>query len=308
MAALRSTHATLAKRLAALTAASALVLAVGQSAPPAHEHAALAAPAAQATATTASTYTKNWDTFAISDPLPQASDASLEIFVHTRNLLAGLGPMVIEHGPHCEAPPATHMSSDPMSFSQAVFLCSAANPHLMTAINSGDYGVIYLTPAALADFSGGEAVVRFDVSTLRTSARDWIDLWVTPLDDAMPGPLDSQFPDLQGPPRRGLHSRMDPFYGSVFRSERFDNHAITSIGGGWPPLESVLTSTSASRRDTFEARITRTSFRLSIQQAGTTTWTVLSDGTFPALDWSKGVIQFGHHSYNPTKDCEPGAV
>ncbi|MBE0699544.1 MAG: hypothetical protein IH586_21685, partial [Anaerolineaceae bacterium] len=25
-----------------------------------------------------------------------------------------------------------------------------------------------------------------------------------------------------------------------------------------------------------------------------------------ALDWSVGVVQFGHHSYNPKKDCEKG--
>ena len=27
------------------------------------------------------------------------------------------------------------------------------------------------------------------------------------------------------------------------------------------------------------------------------------DTEMPALDWSKGIVQFGHHSYTPEKDC-----
>lgn len=27
------------------------------------------------------------------------------------------------------------------------------------------------------------------------------------------------------------------------------------------------------------------------------------DATIPNLGWDMGVVQFGHHSYNPTKDC-----
>ena len=39
----------------------------------------------------------------------------------------------------------------------------------MTSINASGYGVIYLTPDQMVDFSAGEAVVRFDMSTFRTS-------------------------------------------------------------------------------------------------------------------------------------------
>ena len=30
------------------------------------------------------------------------------------------------------------------------------------------------------------------------------------------------------------------------------------------------------------------------------------DTTIPALDWTQGVVQLGHHSYNPTKDDSGG--
>ena len=64
------------------------------------------------------------------------------------------------HGPGCEPPPATHPTSD---YGDAVYLCK---DHMMTAINAGGYGMIYLTPDRQIDFSEGEATIRFDVSTL----------------------------------------------------------------------------------------------------------------------------------------------
>jgi hypothetical protein len=38
---------------------------------------------------------------------------------------------------------------------------------MMTATNASGYGVTYVTPARVVDFSAGTAVVRFDVATLR---------------------------------------------------------------------------------------------------------------------------------------------
>ena len=61
----------------------------------------------------------------------------------------------------------------------------------------------------MVDFSGGEAVVRFDLSTLRTSPRDWVDIWLTPYEDHLQLPLDNWLPDLTGEPSRSVHLRMD---------------------------------------------------------------------------------------------------
>ena len=44
----------------------------------------------------------------------------------------------------------------------------------------GNYGVTYLTAPALVDFRGGTAIVQWDMSTQRTSLRDWVDVWITP--------------------------------------------------------------------------------------------------------------------------------
>lgn len=118
------------------------------------------------------------------------------------------------HGEHCEPPLATHVVTE---YEEAVFQC---RNHVMTAINDAGYGVVYLTPNQLVDFSQGEAVVRFDVSTARTSARDWIDLWITPYEENLQLPLADWLPDLSGEPRRAVNVEMNVFNGqTTFRSD-----------------------------------------------------------------------------------------
>ncbi len=94
--------------------------------------------------------------------------------------------------------PATHPIA---SLDDAVFLCVK---HLVTALHATGHGVIYLTPSRLLDFAAGEAVVQFDLSTLRSSPRDWIDLWVSPYEQHLQLPLEEWLPDLQGPPRHPI--------------------------------------------------------------------------------------------------------
>jgi hypothetical protein len=205
-----------------------------------------------------------------------------------------------QHSASCAAPPATHPVT---AYADTVFLC---NDHLMTALNANGYGVIYLTPNQLADFSAGEVVIRFDVSTLRTSQRDWIDLWVSPYADHLQLPLDSWLPDLNGPPRNALQIRMDnwnPASGpsqTVFKATVVRNFVEQGVSGnGTTGYETFLTP-SATRRDTFELRLSRT--RIKFGMPAYNFWWV--DTSIPDLGWDKGVIQLGHHSYNPTKSCE----
>src|SRR5690349_22545564 len=119
---------------------------------------------------------------------------------------------------------------------------------MMTAIQASGYGMIDVTPNAMADFSGGEAVVKFALSTLRASGNDWVDLWVTPWEDNLALPLDGSLlgVDLQGPPRQGLHIRMAP--GDRGRSA-FEAYAIrdfreTRLASDARGYESFLTPTS----------------------------------------------------------------
>jgi len=268
-------------------------------------------------------------TFDGAPPMPTAYRPSLSFdsVVHVND--DDFTPVNAGHGPSCEAPPATHPVQ---SFDNAVFQCK---DHLMTSLFAPGYGVIYLTPNQLADFSGGEVVIGFDVSTLRTSERDWIDLWVTPWADQLADfsggevvigfdvstlrtserdwidlwvtpwadqlalPLDNFLPDLNGDPRNSVHIKMDNGGGgSIFRPLVVRNFAVEEPPfDARTPLESVVTP-SAVTRTHFELRLSRTHLKFGVPAIGY--WPI--DTNIADLGWSSGVVQFGHHSYNPTKD------
>lgn len=219
-----------------------------------------------------------------------------DVTVHSRNwnYTDTLTPMHADHGTACDAPPANHLVN---TFEASVFLC---RDHMMTGILDGGYGVIYLTPDAMVDFSSGTAVIRFDVSTQRNSGRDWIDVWVTPYEDNLQLPLDSWLPDLNGPPRRAIHIRMDFVRtNTTYRADVISDFDPDSVGQvGWQGYETFLTP-SATRRDTFELRISQDHIEFGMPEYDF--WWI--DHDIPNLDWSQGVVQFGHHSYDPEKDC-----
>lgn len=221
---------------------------------------------------------------------------SWDVTVHSRDVdtFYELEPMQAMHGSNCSGPPATHAVS---SYDDAVFLC---RDHVMTAINASGYGVVYLTPDAMVDFSQGEATIRFDVSTLRSSLRDWIDLWITPYEDNLQLPLEEFYPDLNGPPRRAVHVFMSNFNGGTnFKAEVYNNFQRTEIDSNWGDLMESHLKPDAARRDTFELKLSKN--HLSFGMPGySVSWV---DSAIPALDWSQGVVQLGHHSYNPSKDC-----
>jgi hypothetical protein len=202
-------------------------------------------------------------------------------------------PVNAGHGAGCEAPPAVHVVT---RFEDAVYQCK---DHLMTALWAHGYGVIYLTPNQLADFSGGETVIKLDVSTQRTSDRDWWDIWVTPYADHLELPLDAWLPDLNGEPRNAVHVRMDNFgTGTGFRGGVVRNFKVEDLPNAKiDPYESVLT-TSASVRTGFEMHLTRTHVKFGIPSLNL--WWLDSD--FADLGWTSGVVQIGHHSYNPDKN------
>jgi hypothetical protein len=218
-----------------------------------------------------------------------------DVQVHSRDMETWdeLEPMQAHHGTDCAGPPATHPVS---SYDDAVFLC---RDHMMTSINAHGYGVVYLTPDHLVDFSESEATISWDMSTLRTSGRDWVDLWITPYEDNLALPFEAGSVDLQGPPRRALHIVMDGG-GNSFQAELYRDFEPIDI----EPAESadydeVLTP-DAARRDTFELRLTKDHVAFGMPKYGLR-WV---DSSMPELDWSTGVVQFGHHSYTPTKDCD----
>jgi hypothetical protein len=231
-------------------------------------------------------------------PLPwQPTDWEITVHSRDRETWQTLETMSADHSHHdCGPTPGSHTMS---AYTQTVFLC---RDHLMTAINASGYGVIYLTPNQMVDFSTGEAVVRFDLSTLRRSNRDWIDLWLTPYEDHLQLPLDEWLPDLQGEPRRAVHIALAISNNSAFRGDIFADFQPTPLPitpEGWQGYETFLTP-SATRRDTFELRISRTHLKFGMPAYNF--WWI--DTPIADLGWSEAVVQFGHHSYNPEKACD----
>ena len=95
----------------------------------------------------------------------------------------------------------------------------------MTSINANGYGLIALTPNQLVDFSSGEAVVSFDMSTFRSSPRDRVSIWLSPFDEHFPLPLAEWYPDLAGDPHRGVQIEMGTFNGqTTFGANIVVNH------------------------------------------------------------------------------------
>ncbi len=219
-----------------------------------------------------------------------------DITVHSRNrdLLYSLTPMNAGHGPNCEPPPLTHLIS---GYEDAVYLC---RNHMMTAINDDGYGVIYLTPDHMVDFTNQEAVIRFDMSTGRTSTRDWVDIWITPYSDHLQLPLAAFLPDLSGEPRNSIKVEMGVFNGNTTFSGQVVRDFKTEPlkVGGFLGYEEVFVP-SFMQRETFELRISRTHLKFGMPKYDL--WWIDTD--ISALNFTQGVVQFGHHSYNPTKDC-----
>jgi hypothetical protein len=230
---------------------------------------------------------------------PQAwlpSDWANTIHSRDRASWQALPTMHAGHGTDCAAPPATH---DISNYPDTIFLC---RDHAMTAIDgSAGYAAIYLQPPVMVDFAQ-EAVIRFDVSTLRTTSRDWIDVWVTPFDEQLAAPLIDWLPDLQGEPRRSIHIGMDTSNGKTnFRAAVVQNFAAVDLPSQWTTGYEDFLTPSATTRTTFELRLSRT--HLTFGVPGVFNWV---DTDIAALDWSRGVVQLGHHSYTPYKDCTAG--
>ena len=201
--------------------------------------------------------------------------------------------MLAQMGPNCEPPPGTHVND---SYLGVVYIC---RNHLMTAIKASGYGVVYITPNHMVDFSQGEAVIRFEKSTLWTSVRDWWDMWITPFEDNLQHPLQKWLAFLAGEPRNAIHLESRDF--NVIRDFETEN-----LPSGWKTITNVLNANglepSPARRETFEVRISRDHVSLCLPAYD---YCFLNKPIDPPLTWDKGIVQFGHHSYIPTKDSKP---
>jgi hypothetical protein len=190
--------------------------------------------------------------------------------------------MDAQHGADCAAPPATHRVNDWMT--DGTFLC---RDHLMTAVNADSYGLSMLTPAAQVDFSAG-GTVAFDVSTLMMSGRDWIDLWVTPPDDFLTLACGGKCPAYNGSPRNTVHVEKD---GPRWIIAVVRNFQTVAAGEFFE-----VNAPSATVRTTFELRLSPSGVQFGTPADNRFTTVNASPG------FTRGLVQWGHHSYNPFKD------
>jgi hypothetical protein len=217
------------------------------------------------------------------------------------------------HGPDCGAPPATHHVS---SLADSAFICKN---HMMTAIYGGgdagtSYGAVYFAPAQLVDFSSGEASVSWQVSTLRPSTRDWWDVWITPFEQNLVVPVDTDLPAYQGVPKTALHVIMQnglcnvgqpatlgvtngsPM-GTTFQVDLIQNFQATRLPNQDSCVEDNVAA-SAANRSLFQLDVSSNHVRFSMP--GTSSVWVNDSLQLP---FNQGVVQLSHHSYNPDKGC-----
>src|SRR6266851_2597068 len=166
-------------------------------------------------------------------PMPW-NPTNWDVIVHSRDqqTWSQLDPVQAQHGADCGAPPATHVVT---SYEDAVFVC---NQHMMTAINAAGYGEIIFTPDHLADWTNQPVVIDWQQSTLRTSARDWTDVTITPFLDNLVLPAHTASPTYT-----------EPTSGSDFRTRTY--------GGSTAPCPTWATRPDSSSGLTTATRPTR---------------------------------------------------
>lgn len=232
--------------------------------------------------------------------------SDLDVQVHSRDSSSWftLPAINAEHGADCSAPPATHPNT---SYEGSVYQC--AN-HVMTAIN-GDagYAEIVLTPNLLFDFSQGGSVT-WEMSTFKASQRDWWDVTISPFDQSLAVPLLSglsQNVDLQGTAMNAIHVGTDNGEGAPMLT-LVNNGVATCLNNpcaGWALYRAnygipASVNQSASRQP-FKLTIANGRIRFerlaSATAPGLLFWDIAATPSF-----TTGVVQFGHHSYTPTKD------
>jgi hypothetical protein len=224
-----------------------------------------------------------------SSPQPfNAPDIDVTVLSHDNyNIM----PMQAAHGQDCSPPPATHPI---VKVEDTVFLCK---DHIMTAIFSG-YGSIYLTPNQLMDFSQGEAVLRWNMSTLRTSSRDWVDVVIQPFDQN----LQINFEDAHVP-QEAVHLEMVGG-GNVFEPTIWRNYVKERVASDMFKSYDTFLTPSATRRDTFELRLSKTHMKFGMPDYNV--WWIDTD--IQPLTWNLGVVQLNQRSYNAEKACATPAV
>jgi hypothetical protein len=165
--------------------------------------------------------------------------------------------------------------------------------------------LIVLTPNRLLSLAGG-GYISFDLSTERMSTRDWWDIIITPWGEnlALPSSVLSQGVDLQGPPRNAISIAIDNGQAApVLKIIRAGVVQRYGSGESVAPFNYGVTpgTNQAAARQSF--RFTVGNGRMRFERLASAAaralvfWDIAATAPF-----ATGIVQFGHHSYDPTKD------
>jgi hypothetical protein len=91
---------------------------------------------------------------------------------------------------------------------------------------------------------------------------------------------------------------------TVWKAEVYQNYVATGVDGNWWTGWRTFLTESATRRDKIEVRLSRNHLKVGMP-GYSFSWI---DAPIPQQSWSQGVVQFGHHSYTPTKSDGCGSV
>lgn len=244
--------------------------------------------------------------------------ANYDIQIHQRDqwtVLEGGDPVPAQHAPTCTFNDTTRPTHDILVRQAQSFVC--AN-HLMTTLpaHGNGYNEIIITPTFIIDVSNGPATVSFDVSTSRSSTRDWWDMMISGWNTQTPVYPVEGAPDIQtlntcrlndggtacDPSKHWLNITNGPFGGGPGCPACVPFQAMTELSSLGISSVGYLADSGAVR-DHFVLTIDQHQFTFC-KTTGTTE-PILPLCFFTnaphTLTDSQLVVQWGHHGYTPDK-------
>lgn len=224
------------------------------------------------------------------------------------------GSNIGEHGTGCEAPTTgtsfnndnstTHLMTDQLDM---MFQC---NGHLMLSTGLSGYGAVYASPPASMDFSGGEALLTWDMSTKHTSSREWFSMVLSPFNQYEPLAYISVIEHI---PADNIHIEYGDGPASIQVHQYHSGDKYDVAGDSSTTIDSILAgyglSESSQRRDHWKVGLSSTHLRVCFTpDAVGATETCLYDHDLPfslaSGTWSNNAVtQFTAEEYNAEKAC-----
>lgn len=219
-------------------------------------------------------------------------------------------PWDAQHTDTCGPPPGVHTIQ---AYEDNAYICKQ---HMMTSTFGPGASQVVLTPNHLLDLSQGDAVVRFNISTLRTAGRDYWQVNLTPLEDHQQLVHGEVTADLNGFPKNTIMVGLSTSEsnngtarakGRIQASQIDQNHNRTALSEVRNTEYDDFLTPDLQRRDTFEIKLTQNRTHLTVCMPDYGKCFIDTDLLQPFPSTS-AVIQFSHHSYNPYKDCNGSAL